>query len=399
MDTVADTKADSDTSSTVKDLNAKWRNYLNDQMGLNKETFQLAQGCLGLQTTDNMGLFLMAHAVPPASAVGFYDATSMKRRSNAYGMLLGALLPEVGASVLRTALGNYYTPWILWSAANPVVSGDTVSGRLDRFGMAQAVDPGTLMRAKSAIQQAMSSALYAAQNAFADPGQQQAFSLPGQAATTKLYVYSNTIEVAKAAFQNAASLSLSFDSDSASSDVSHTFANGAASGFYSIFSGSASASLDQLNTKAASAGFTISGRIGKYATVPVGPGGDWYASAEVSRAFNGQDDNAIWDPSSASGTYDSFFGQPDGAMARYVSQLVLVSDYEITVTSKATFSQSDAQTIRSEAKVGVWPFFSASASATHGTVVTLNANSKLETTFTLAKNMIQIWGVNVQNQN
>lgn len=397
MDTVEKGMTDSDTAATVEALNAKWRNYLNQALNLDPDTFQLAQGCLGLQTSDNMGLFLMADAVPPDSAVGFYDANSMKRRSSAYGMLLGALLPETGAAVLQTALGNYYTPWIQWSATNPVVAGDTVQSRLDRFGMAQAVDPGTIARAKTAALQAANSALYLALNAFADPSQQQSFSRPGQAAPTKLYIYSNTVDVATMAINNGSSVALNFDSDTASSSVSHTFAQGAASGFYSIFSGGVSGTFDQLNSKAASSGFTITGNIGKFATVPVGAMG-WYSSAEVSRAFNGPNDNSIWDPSSSAGTFDSFFGQPDGSLARYVSELILVSDYTITVTSKATYSQEDAQTITTKAEGGIWPFFSVSASATHSTSVKLNSNSQLETTFTLNKGLIQIWGVNVQEQ-
>jgi hypothetical protein len=397
MDTVEKVMAGNDTQQTVQDLNAKWRNYLSDQMNLDKDTFQLAQGSLGVQTSDSMGLFLMADAVPPSSAVGFYDANSMKRRSSAYGMLLGALLPEVGADGMRTALGDWYTPWMTWSATNPVVAGDTLSSRLDRFGLAQAVDPGVIMAAKTAAAQAAGSTLYAAIKAFSDPNQQQAFSLPGQAAPTNLYIYTNTIAVAKAAIQNGASLSINFDSATESSDVSHTFADGAASGFFDIFSGDASASLDQLNSKAASAGFTITGTIGQYATVPVGAN-SWYNSAEVSRAFNNPD-NTVWAASSAAGGHDSFFGQPDGSLARYVSELVLVSAYSITVTSKATYSQDDVATITAKASGGIWPFFSVNGSATHSTEVRLNSNSQLETTFTLNKGLIQIWGVNVQNQN
>lgn len=399
MDTVVKGMAGSDTAQAVQDLNAKWRNYLSEQMNLDPNSFQLAQGCLGLQTTDSMGLFLMADAVPPSSAVGYYDATSMKRRSSAYGMLLNALLPETNPNGVQTALGDYYTPWMTWIAANPWQPNDTIATRLDRFGQQQGVDGGTIMRAKIAAQQAADSTLYQAIMAFTDPTQQQSFSVPGAAAPTKLYTYSNNVNVAKAAIATGAALALNFDSDTESSDVSHTFAEGSASGFYDIFSGGIGGTFDQLNTKAASSGFTISGTINKYATVAVGPSGNWYTSAEVSRAFNAPNDNTVWDPQAAAGNYASFFGQPDGAMARYVSQLVLVSDYTIVVTTKATFSQSELQTITTHAEGGIWPFFSASASATHTTSSRLNSNSQLETTFTLNNGLIQIWGVNIQDQN
>lgn len=379
MDTRVKGMTDSDTDQIVRDLNAKWRNYLSSQMNLDPSTFQLAQGCLGLQTSDNFGLFTMSDAVPPSSAVGFYDPTSMKHRSDAYSMLLGALLPEVGASALRTALGNYYTQWVNWSIANAPAKGDTVSSRLDQWGLAQAIDPGTVARGKAAALQAANSELVRAQTRmWTNAAQyQQQFSPAGQPQTS-LFIYTDTVDVAQAAIQNGASLTLNFDSNTGSSSVSQTFAEGSASGFYSIFDGGVSGSFDQLNTKAASSSFTITGTIGKYASVPVGPGG-WYDSAEVSRAFNGNNDNTIWDPAAASGTYDSFFGQPDGSLARYVSELILVSDYSITMTSQATYSQEDYQQIKTQASFGIWPFFSASASATHTTDVKLNADSKLET--------------------
>jgi hypothetical protein len=398
MDTRVQGSTPSDTDQIVQTLNAKWRNYLSNQMNLDPDTFQLAQGCLGLQTSDNFGLFTMSDAVPPASAVGYYDPTSMKRRSDAYSMLLGALLPEVGANALRTALGNYYTQWVNWSIANAPVRGDTVASRLDQWGMTQAIDPGTVTRGKAAVLQASNSELVKAQtNMWTNPTQyQQQFSPAGQPQTS-LFIYTDTVDVATAAIQNGATLTINFDSSTASSSVSQTFAEGSASGFYGIFDGGVSGSFDQLNTKAASSGFTVTGTIGKYASVPVGPGG-WYDTAEVSRAFNGNNDNTIWDPAAAAGTYDSFFGQPDGALARYVSELVLVSDYSITVTSQASYSQQDYQQIKTQASFGIWPFFSGSASATHTTDVKLNSDSKLETTFTLNKGLIQIWGVNIQNQ-
>lgn len=398
MDTRVKAMSDSNTAQIVQDLSAKWRNYLSDQMGLDKTTFQLAQGCLGLQTSDNSGLFLMADAVPPSSAVGYYDATSMKRRSSAYSLLLGALLPEVGANALRTALGNYYTQWYQWSQANAPVKGDTVSSRLDQWGMVASIDPGTIAKGKSAIMQAQNSELVRAQtNMWTNPSQfQQQFAPAGQPLTS-LFIYSDTVDVATAAINSGESMTLDFDASTASSSVSSTFAEGSASGFYSIFSGGASGSFNQIDSNAASSNFTITGRIGKYATVPVSAGG-WYDSAEVSRAVGGRNDNTIWDPSASSGSYDSFFGQPDGMLAAYVSELVLVSDYQITVTSKATYSQEDYQQIKTQATFGIWPFFSASADATHTTDVKLNSDGTLSTTFSLNKGLIQIWGVNIQQQ-
>lgn len=398
MDTRTTEAPQSDTDQIVQDLNAKWRNYICDAMGLDRDTFQLAQGSLGLQTSDNSGLFLMADAVPASSAVGRYDAGSINSRSAAYSMLLGALLTEVGSGAFRAALGNYYSDWYDWSQANKPAKGDTQSSRVAQWGLEKSIDPDVITNAQAALDQAANSALVKARNRMWRDAQnyQQVFNLPGQKPMS-LFVYSATTDGAIKAINEGASLTLDFTSTTADKNVSDTFAEGAASGFYSIFSGDAGASFAKLDTKAATSELTISGRIGKFATLSVGPGG-WYDAAQVNRAIKAPNDNTVWDPSARSGTYDSFFGQPDGALARYVSQLVLVSDYEITVTSSATYSSEDFQQIKTQASFGIWPFFSASASATHTTDVTLDKNNHLVTTFKLNKGLIQIWGVNVQDQ-
>jgi len=388
----------SDTEATVEALNAKWRNYICQAMNLDPDSFQLAQGGLGLQTSDNYGLFRMADAVPASSAVGFYDAGTTNSRAAAYSALLNALLTESGSSAFRTALGNYYSAWYAWSQANLPAKGDTMESRVQQWGMVQSIEPGVITNAVAAIQQAANTPLARARarmwtNA---ANYQQQFNPPGQPATS-LFIYTATTDNAQNAINQGASLTLDFDSSTSSSDVSSTFAEGSASGFYSIFSADVSGSFDKLDSKAASASMQISGRIGKFATLSVGPG-EWYDSSEVNRAFKAPNDNTVWDPSSRSGTYDSFFGQPDGALARYVTQLVLVSDYEITVTSTATYSQEDYQQIKTHAEGGIWPFFSASADATHTTDIKLDSNNHLVTTVTLNKGLIQIWGVSVQNQ-
>jgi hypothetical protein len=390
---------DPNTQKLVQDLGAGWANFLSKQMGLSKDTFQLAQGTLGLQTADNSGLFLMEDAVPALSAIGYYDAGTMKKRSDAYGNLLNALLSETNPQALRNALGNYYSEWITWKKTNAPQSGESYLAWFKRWEMQSDIDSGAGARAESAVISTQNSALIKAQTNYYNLAQfQQQFSPAGQPQFS-LYVYSGTTDAAATAINNGQSLdNISFDSTRMETSVSRTFAQGSASGFYSIFSGDASASFEQLNTKAANQRFTITGRVGKYATLSAGPGG-WYSPGEVSRAFNGKNDNTIWDSGASAGDWNSFFGQPNGSLARYISQLMLISDYELTVTSYASYSQEDYQQIKTQASFGVWPFFSGSASATHTTDYTLNSNGSLSVTHKLPRGSIQIWGVTVLPQN
>jgi hypothetical protein len=388
---------DSNTQQKVQDLSAGWTNFLSSQMTLNKNTFQLAQGCLGLQTSDNSGIFKMADALPPASSVGYYDPTSMNKRSDAYGLLLSALLPETNPNGLRIALGNYYTDWINWKTKNAPSSNESYVDYFSRWGMQSTVDPGTLQRAKSAIIAAMNSPLLKAQANYANTTYQQQFSPAGQPQYS-LYVDSATSDDALTAINNGGSVeNINFDSNSMDSSVSQSFIQGSASGFYSIFSGGAGASFDALNTKAANSRFTITGRIGKYATLACGAGG-WYSSAEVNRAFHSPNDNTIWDPGASAGSWNSFFAQPNGSLSRYVSQLILVSDYSITVTSYASYSQEDFKSIQANASFGIWPFFSSEVKSTQTTDPIRNEDSTISFTHSLDKGSIQIWGVNVLSQ-
>jgi len=84
--------------------------------------------------------------------------------------------------------------------------------------------------------------------------------------------------------------------------------------------------------------------------------------------------------------------------SRYIQNLVLVSDYEITVTSHANYSKEEFEEIKAEASGGIWPFFKSSGSFSHTRSYKLNDNGTLSVTYKLNKGLIEIWGVNIQNQ-
>jgi hypothetical protein len=293
-------------------------------------------------------------------------------------------------------LGDMYTAWVTWKIANPRQAGESTRSWLGRWADASAVDPGQVSKALAAMNAAANAPLGLAQDALVAPANFQRFT-SGAGTTFTLPLYTATNANAQLAINTGGGADINFSSSSMDTSSSHTFVQGSASGFYSIFSGGASGSFDQLNTKAAGSQLTVTGHIGKFGTLSSGPGGNWWPVSEVNRAIHGKGDAAIWDPNASAGDWDSFFG-PSGSLARYVSQLVLVSDYSITTTSKASYSQDDATKIAAQASFGIWPFFSAKTSSTHETKVTRNSDSSLSITQTLGKGLIQIWGVTVQNQ-
>ena len=386
---------DSNTQQTVQKLNASWQNYLSTVFkNLDQSTFKLAQGSLGLQTSDSSGLFLMADAVPPATSL--FDAGAMGKISQSYANLLVAMLPETGSD-LPALLGDNYVNWINYRNnyfKTPPATLLTQAQLFAQFANAY-LDPQVATSAISAYNKQALSQWNVASDAYNNPANIQNF-VDGAGNKTALRMYTPVIANAQSAINTGASATINYDSEEQQSSLSRTQIDAAASGFFDIFSGGASFNSDQLSTKAAAQKFTITGTIGKYATVVVQPGA-WYNGGEFKRAYSGKNDNTIWDPNSNAGSWDSFFGQPNGSLARHVSQLLLVSDYSITVTSYASYSQEDYLQIKTKASFGIWPFFSGTVSATHTTDVTLDSQSRLVSTFTLNKGLIQIWGVNVLN--
>jgi hypothetical protein len=385
-----------DTKKNILDLNAKWRNYLAGVMGMDPSgPFQVAQGTLGLDTTDSSGLFLMSDALPPASAVGYYDPSSMNRRSKAYRNLLFSLLPET-ASGLREVLGDMYPTWINWRKMyyeNPDHMTDSQEKAFETFANSQ-LDPIEAKRAITIFQKAELAPLSEAINAYTDKNNTQDF-IGSDNKPYHLHKYTATAKAAKQAINNGAGIeNLRFDSKTADSTIKSKYIDGAASGFWDIFSGGAGGSYESINEKAASSQITIEGKIDKYATVPTAPLG-WYDSNEVNRGLNHKDDNNVWDPN-ASQNWNDFFKQPKGELCRYVTQFLLVSGYEIKVTIHADFSQKDFEQIKAKAKFGIWPFFSASAEYTQTKEYTLNSDSSLTYTVKLNPGLIQIWGITFQ---
>jgi len=377
----------------INQLNAGWYNVVNRALDITNPNFQLAQGTLGLQTSDSSGLFLMLDAVPPSAAVHYYDPSGLSKRSSAYQGMLNALTPEQAAD-LRTVLSDQYAAWIAYKndffIANP--TSDKTQEDLFTLFANQRLDPGKAAQALTVYKQNANNRLNQALDALHAPAATQAF-VGSDGTSFSLYRYSATIDGAKnAILTGGGPTQISYDSSTADTTLRHTTVKGAASGFWDIFSGGAGGGFDQLNTTAASSRFTVSGTINKFATLAASPI-EWFSSNEYSRAYNGNGDANIWNPLANVGNWDSFFKQPDGSLARRVTSLLLVSGYDITVTSHASYSTQDYQQITTEASFGIWPFFSAEVSTTHTTNFTHNEDGTLTIKHTLGEGLIEIWGV------
>ncbi len=386
---------------TVKDqitkMNAGWYNVVTGALSLDPTTFQLAQGTLGLQTSDSSGLFLISDAVPPSAAVHYYDSSGLSKRSSAYGGLLNALMPET-ASTLPQVLGDNYANWIIFKSNFFKDNPTSTKTQLEVFEIwaNRTLNPSQATAAITVYKQAANNKLNQALDALHAASAQQNFMAPDNTPYS-LYRYSATNSGATNAIATGGGpVSIDYNSSTADSTLKHTTAQGSASGFWDIFSGGVGATFDKLDTTAAESEISVTGTIRKFATLATAPIA-WFDSFEYDRAYQGKGDANIWNPLANVGDWDSFFQQPNGILSRRVSQLILVSDYDLTVTSHASYSTENYQQITTQASFGIWPFFSAKASATNTTDYTHNENGSLTVKHKLGKGLIQIWGVNVQN--
>lgn len=376
----------------VKYLNAGWRNFLCEHMGLDDKTFQLAQGNLTLETTNNSGLFRMADAVPPLSPVGLYDASSMQKRSDAYSLLLNALKSDTDPDGLIKALGPDYKKWKKWQKSNPAVEKESYLNYYKRWAFSNTT-PGRRSAGEIAIRKANNDGLRRALYKLDLEKYKQSFQEAGQDAYS-LPIYSATSNAANNAIQNGKSLrNIWFDSDHMNIYVDKGIASDTTSNTQRYIIGNPEKPDKQIQKEAANGGFTIKGYINKYATLPSSPGG-WYDSGQVLRAYNNKGNENVWVDGTDKGVWEYYFGKK-GALSRYVSEFILISDYEIRVTSKAKFRMEEVEKITAEEKVSAWPMFNTRATADNAGC-TLNDRGQLEMVYTLNKGLIQILGVSVQ---
>jgi hypothetical protein len=378
----------------VRELNAGWYNQINEALGLKPDNFLLAQGTLGLGTADGSGLYRMADVVPPSASVAYFDAGNMRSRAQAYEMLLNALLPEGGISLMN-AMGPMYTRWVEYNneRIKDKTNKETFTEALERWSKNN-LEPAIQVKVKTYIQQAENTPLNHALNALGAPGATQNFVAPDQSIYSLFVYLGATPEQALEAINGGTATGIAFDSNKMNTTLTHTTVEGSASGFYDIFSGGLSGEFEQLNTMAAFSDFKITGKIGASATLPV-KYSNWYNSAEVERAQGAPNNFNIWNRNANAGNWEGFFDPNTGSLSRSVSQLILISDYDITVTSNAKYSAEQYQKIRASAKFGVWPFFSASGKATHETDYQQGAEGSLVVKHTLPRGIIQIWGVTI----
>jgi hypothetical protein len=378
MPTTTTTDKPDSGSQAMDALQAQWYNTLVAGLGLDPERFQLAQPTTPLGNTSDL-LWSYFNNIPPLSLTGQFATSGGNRFYDDYSAVLSQLSSQ-GDGSFQQDVGDNYGPWMAYVATlNPLPALEQLPNVFRTWATFHC--PAVAQKGASDLAAALLDPIYQAQVAIRNTS----------GFMNGVPNFSRTIADLRGAIPQASSQTVSFDSSSASSDTSHTWAKGEVSGMYDFFTGSAGGSYDQLSEKAASSGVTVEATFSHVLTFSADPG-SWYVSSALAAA-HATPDNTMWKHGTPSWT--STFGSA-GNMLRFTTGLVVVDGIDATITSDATYSESDKQTITAQASVGIWPFFSFGASGGHSTATSFDSNGHMTVKVVNPPGNPCVLGVNVE---
>ncbi|HEX6911957.1 MAG TPA: hypothetical protein VF142_16250, partial [Longimicrobium sp.] len=375
------------SQQAMQSLTAQWYNTVTTGLGLDPNTFQLIQTNQPLGTTTEQ-LWSAFDALPPLSVTNYFNPTQFNSFAQSYGSVVMNLQPTAATAFLKI-MGDSYAQWAAYNAANPPVPPQTPLDSFTAWAYRNISNPATQSAAITAFKQTL----------YTVPGIATNMYINGMGSPA--FAYTTTYAQLQVLLASAPSKTVDMNSSTASSDVSHTWAQGAVGGAYSIFSGSASGSYDQLSQQFASSQVTVHASFNSVLQLAAGPLAQgsqdptlskyapWYYAPAMNLAYQ-NNNNIVWNNNPP--TWEQTFG-PSGNMQRVCSALIIVDGIDITVTSQANFSQSDQQSFQAAAKAGFWPFFSVSASGGSSSSTSFGSDGSVTVTSSMPAGNPQVFGV------
>lgn len=181
---------------------------------------------------------------------------------------------------------------------------------------------------------------------------------------------------------------IKFDSAIADSNISDSWANSASEAGVGFWGTKSSSVSESLNSKASSSRITVDANFDKFAYLHVLAGG-WFTQG----FFTDQYQNPTkW--TGGQGAWDKVFGSK-GSCQNLANQVLLVNGYTITVTSHATYSDSEYSMVSSSKDTNVWPFYSSSKHSLAVQSHHHNEDKSISTTITCKPGSLQIMGMGV----
>lgn len=354
------TVAESSAAEAMRTLTAQWYNAVVSGCDLDPRTFQLAQGYQRVGSTSE-ALWNIFDAIPPMSLSHFWNPAQVDNFSSVYGGVINNLIPQ-NSGRFQAAMGDYYSKWVdyLHTTPPPVIPSGGIRALFDTWQQLN-MPPEQGQNAYTEYQEVSQGVVPVAVQMWLDAG----------GGTGGVKAYNATVEDLTAQITPATpGKNVSMDSATESSETTHTWASGEVGGWYDFFAGEGSGSWDELTTKTTQAGVEIEAKFSHLTTFSTGPLArpssnpvlkdykPWYDGEALNLAYH-HDNNFVWSQTPPS--WQDTFG-PDGNLRHLTTSLVVVDGVEVTITSAASFTESEQESVKASAAFGFFPFFEAEAS-------------------------------------
>ncbi len=378
----------------MKTLTAQWYNAVVNGCGLNPMNFQLYQAHLPLgQVSED--LWNIFDAVPPLSITHYYNPSQLNILSQNYGGVINHLNPQDGDK-FETAMRDYYPMWVAYLKTNPTMP---KGGMLELFKNWSDMNmpPDRAQMCYTLYQQIANDVVVVAVQKWIN--MQNAASNPGIAA------YNQTIEDLTHALDGGEPQTFALNSETESSDTSHTWAQGeVAGGIFDFFWGS-DAQYEKWTESISEAGVTIDVSFDKLVTFAAGPlfqpstdpilsqYTPWYYGKALSLAYHHQD-NTVWQHGAP--TWADTFGA-QGDLQRTCAALVVVDGITVTTESSMSVAKDEQDKFKAAVAAGFFPFFEAEGSGGWEHTTTFNDNAGFKISSTCPQGNPQVIGVLVSD--
>lgn len=367
----------------MEQLQNRWYNTLVTGLDLDKNSFQLMQASESIgSSTEN--LWQLFNSVPPHSLTQVFTPAEFNNFFDDYKAVVMTIIPQSGKE-WRHIMGDDLNDWVAYKKKNAdQILNKGIEKAFEDWATVNLPDQRA-RKAVTAYKQMAHGVVNEAVDAVLNPQYRKDGKKNGYPA------FSQTIQDLNDAVDHGTQYHVSFDSETASSDVEHTWAKGEVSGLYEFFSGKAGGSYDHLSKKASQNKVSVDVTFQKVATFSMAPGG-WYHSNALSLAYN-TNDNTVW-PAGQKPTWEGTFGD-HGNLKRNAVAAIVVDGIDATITSHAEYSSEEQTEIKAETSASYWPFVSFSASGGHSSDVSFDDNGTMTVKMNVKRGNPHILGVNV----
>jgi len=358
--TISENNSDTDktTSNNLLLLGYKWRDYIADKCEIDKSVgnFQILSGNFGLPFSDSRDLFSIADMIPTNSPIGSYSSSSI-RRSISYGSLLFSMAPQDG-TLFSDMFGDRYIKWVKFrqnyytnKVNNWSVSQQKLFEVWSKFHMCKESAQHSIALHEKTLTSPLNKAIIA----FNKNVNQEHFSGNNKNKFSR-YCYSGTINEAKNSLSNDVCINqVYFNSDFKEENNKYSFTKNPPVVDSNFFGVENTGLMSQLNSRAINSKITINGYISNIAELQTEPGA-WYDESIEALAYYNPDDSSIWNKKYYAYNWSKYFEQPSGILSRYITSLLLISDFDLTVTINSNFTEVEFNQIKALSVNGIWPF-------------------------------------------